>query len=172
MKNATLWSAALGATLVLAACSPRSEPASSDADKVTPSVAEREIPGTDAPSDIAAVTALWRVADLRLGAALGDDGAVTENTIRSEYVPGEAIHLSLALGEIGIGSELQVSWIGPNDEVLHQESKSVEAGATHLAFTAPDTAGWAVGEYAAEVRLGDEVGGREEFQIVASLPAS
>jgi len=154
---------AIFATLLAFACAKKPETATTEPEKTTPQVASQEQPGTSAPSDIAPTTAMARVENLKVGPELGPDGAVKENI--DDFDPGEPIYASITVGDIGVGSAVEVVWTGPNDAKLHSEVKDVLQGTTVLVFQAPNTATWAPGDYAVEIRLGDEVGGREAFEI-------
>jgi hypothetical protein len=156
---------AVVATLLAFACAKKTETASTEPEKTTPQVAEQEQPGTTATSDIASTTAKARVENLKVGPELGTDGAVKENI--DDFDPGEPIYASITVGDIGVGSAVEVIWKGPDDMRIHSEVKDVLQGATVLVFQAPDTATWQPGDYAVEIRLGDELGGKEAFEIEA-----
>jgi hypothetical protein len=154
---------AIAAALLAFACAKKQETASAEPEKTTPQVAEQEQPGTTAASDIAPTTARARVEDLKVGPELGTDGAVKENV--DDFDPGEPIYASIAVGDIGVGSAVEVIWKGPDDTRIHSEVKDVMQGTSVLVFQAPNTASWKPGDYAVEIRLGDELGGREAFEI-------
>ncbi|MGH7856122.1 MAG: hypothetical protein ACREQY_02245 [Candidatus Binatia bacterium] len=154
---------AVVATLFAFGCAKRTETATTDPEQTTPQVAEQELPGTSAPSDIAPTTAMARVEELKVGPELGPDGAVKENV--DDFDPGEPIYASIAVGDIGVGSAVEAIWTGPDDTRIHSEVKDVLQGATIVVFQAPNTASWKPGDYAVEIRLGDELGGREGFEI-------
>jgi hypothetical protein len=151
------------AALLAVACAREPEQATTEPEQTTPEVVAEEQPGTEAPSDIAPTTAMTRVEDLKVGPQLGTDGAVAENT--DNFKPGDKIYVSLAVGDIGVGSQVAAVWKGPEDQQIHTEVQDVQQGSTHLVFEAPDTSAWEPGDYAVEIRLGDEVGGTETFDI-------
>lgn len=161
-KGTTAGTAVLAALLAVA-CAREPEQATTDPEQTTPQVAVEEQPGTESPSDITATTAMARVEDLKVGPELGTDGAVTENT--DNFKAGDKIYASIAVGDIGVGSKVAVVWKGPEDQQIHTEIQDVQQGSTHLVFEAPDTSAWEPGDYAVEIRLGDEVGGSESFDI-------
>ena len=157
--------AALAALLAFG-CAKKSETASTEPEKTTPQVAEQEQPGNEATSDITATTARSRIEELKVGTELGPDGAVKENV--DDIDAGKPVYASIAVGDIGVGSAVEVIWKGPDDARIHSEVKDVAAGAKILVFQAPNTASWKPGDYAVEIRLGDELGGREGFEIEAA----
>ena len=165
-------SLALGAALtavLLAGCSNEPKRAERNMDKTTPSVSETERPGSAAPSDIAPVTAMARISELRVGTALDSGGQVAENT--DNLHAGDAIHASVAVGDVGSSSKVKAVWLGPNGVRISDEIQTVVAGKAFLVFKAPDTSGWALGSYKVEIFLGDELASSEGFDIVAPKPA-
>lgn len=158
----TAGTAIVAASLAFA-CAKKDDTASKAPEATTPQVASQELPGTAAQSDIAPTTARARVEELKVGPELGADGAVKENV--DDFDPGQPIYASIAVGDIGVGSAVEAVWKGPDDTRIHSEVKDVLQGATVLVFQAPNTASWKPGDYAVEIRLGDEVGGREGFEI-------
>jgi hypothetical protein len=104
------------------------------------------------------------VSDLRVGSSLDAAGAVAENV--DEIARGEAVLASVAVGDVGAGSQLKAVWLAEDDRKLSEQIASVEAGKSHLVFRGPDTAGWSVGDYEVEIYLGDELAASEQFQLV------
>jgi hypothetical protein len=156
------------ALTALAGCAKETKRAESDMSKTTPTVTETERPGQEAASDINPMTARLRVSDLKVGRALGADGAVAENV--DELKPGEAVHASVAVGDVGAGSKIKAVWLGPDGQRLGDEVKTVEAGVAYLAFRAPETSTWSAGDYKVEIYLGDELAASNGFDLVAQAP--
>lgn len=171
MMRASLVVFAAAATIAAAGCNRAPEVAKVDAEKQTPMVSEREMPGTEARSDVAPPTAMTRVGDLELGSAVAPDGGIAEGAKRDDFAAGEKVFLAVAVGDIGAGSAVKAVWKGKDDVRLHEEVKTVAAGASHLTFEAPNTATWAPGNFEVEIFLGDEEGGSESFEIKASTPS-
>jgi hypothetical protein len=157
---------AIGATVLVVGCAKKTETASTDPDETTPGVAATEQPGTQSPTDIAPTTAQARVEELKVGPQIGADGAVTEN--KDDIKAGEPLYASISVEDIGVGSSVEAVWKGPDDAQISSEIKRVAMGSTYLTFKAPDTASWKPGDYKVEIRLGDEVGGSEGFEIEAA----
>lgn len=156
--------ALVGAAIFVAGCGPRTEQSRYDPERTTPSTAEQELPGNESPSDVTALTARVRVSDLRVGSALDAEGAVAENV--DEIARGEAVLASVAVGDVGAGSQLKAVWLAEDDTKLAEQVASVEPGKSHLVFRGPDTATWAAGDYEVEIYLGDELAASEQFELV------
>jgi hypothetical protein len=156
--------------LLFAGCANEPKRAERDFDKTTPTVTETERPGSAAPSDITPVTAAARISDLKVGTALDAQGKVAEN--QDNLNAGDAIHASIAVGDVGAGSKVKAVWLGPEGVRLADETKNVAAGVAFLAFHAPSTHGWAAGDYKVEIYLGDELASSESFDIVAPRPGA
>lgn len=153
-----------GAAIALAGCDGQPERSRVDPERTTPTVTQQELPGDESPSDVATMTARARVSDLRVGSALGVDGAVAENV--DEIGRGEAVLASVAVGDIGAGSLLKAVWLAEDDRKLAEETQEVAAGQAFLVFRGPEPASWAVGDYEIEIYLGDELAASEQFEIV------
>jgi hypothetical protein len=158
------------AALLFAGCAQEPKRAERDFDKTTPSVTETERPGSTAPSDITPVTAAARISDLKVGTSLDTEGKVAEN--QDNLKAGDAVHASVAVGDVGAGSKVKAVWLGPEGARIFDETKDVAAGVAFLAFHAPSTHGWAPGDYKVEIYLGDELASSESFDIAAPLPGA
>ena len=82
-----------------------------------------------------------------------------------DFAPGEVVHLAAEVGDTPAGSAIKVVWFGPGETRLAEETKPVPTGAHYLSFNTK-TDGWAVGDYRAEVWIGDEKVNTQQFQIV------
>lgn len=150
---------------LLSACSPpAAERATPDAEKVTPRVTETERTGVDSPTDLNPMQAQSRIDDVTIGTAVDAAGAIAADTTADNFAPGATVYLSMEVGDTPAGSAIKVVWFGPNDVRISDEVKSVPTGATHVSFEA-STTGWAVGDYHAEVWIGDENVATEHFDI-------
>ena len=171
MRTSTTVAAGMGlAALLFAGCANEPKRAERDSDKTTPTVTETERPGSAAKSDITPITAAARISDLKVGTVLDGEGKVTEN--QDNLRAGDAVHASLAVGDVGAGSKIRAVWLGPEDVRISDETKDVAAGVAFLAFRAPTTQGWAPGDYKVEIYLGDELASSEGFDIVATQPGA
>lgn len=171
MRTSTIIAAGTAlAALLFAGCAKEPKRAERDSDKTTPTVTETERPGSAAPSDITPITAAVRISDLRVDTALDAEGKVAEN--QDNLNAGDAIHASIAVGDVGAGSKVKAVWLGPEGVRLFDETKEVAAGVAFLAFHAPSTRAWAAGDYKVEIYLGDELASSESFDIAEPRPGA
>lgn len=158
----TLVVAALAFVVILGAACGRDETAEPPA-----TVTTAEEPGTTSPSDIAPTTAQSWIDDVTIGSELAADGSMAAGKTGDDFAPGQAIHLTMEVGDAPPASSVKVVWYGPNETKIGEETKPVVAGEKYLNFTAQDTSSWALGDYRAEVWIGDEKVNTQQFQIVA-----
>lgn len=169
MKRTMISLAALA--LVVGACSPRDvDRAQPNPDETTPRVSETEKPGVNAPGDLNPAEAQMRIDDVTLGHEVGPDGAVVAGETGDDFAPGSLVHLSMEVGDTPAGSAIKVVWFGPGETRVGEETKPVPAGAKYLTFNIK-TDGWALGDYRAEVWVGDEKVNTQQFQIVKPAEA-
>jgi hypothetical protein len=134
----------------------------------TPEVSEEEVPGTEEPSDLGPLEAESRVDAVAVGRAVAEDGSISPTQEADEFAAGEPVMVAMEVEDVPAGSAIEVVWLGPDDERVGEQLKTVEDGQAYLSFETPDTTGWAEGRYKAEVWIGDEKVATERFQIVAA----
>jgi hypothetical protein len=155
------------ASLIVAGCG-RDETAEPPA-----TVTTSEQPGVTNPSDVAPITAQTWIDDVTIGSELAADGSMVTGKTGDDFAPGQAIHLTMEVGDAPPNSAVKVVWVGPNETKIGEENKPVVAGQKYLPFSVTDTSKWAKGDYRAEVWIGDEKVNTQQFQIVdASRAAS
>jgi hypothetical protein len=160
---------ALSATLPLAWACGRAERVASEQlgeSDVAPVASEQEKAGTGQPGDLNPIEAESFVDDVTLGSEVGADGAIVAGKTGDDFTAGQTVHLAMEVGDTPAGSAVKVVWYGPGDARLGEDSQSVTAGTRYLTFSARDTASWALGDYRAEVWIGDEKVASEHFNIV------
>ncbi len=155
-----------GLVLGLACAREGAEVDSSDASDTATQVTETELPGTDQPGDLNPVEAQIAIDDVTLGKQIGADGTIPAESQGDDFAPGEAVNVVMEVGDTPAGSLVKVVWYGPGETKIGEETKTVEAGQTHLGYTSSDTASWQKGDYRAEVWIGDEKVNTQQFQIV------
>lgn len=128
--------------------------------------------GTSSPSDIAPTTAQSWLDDVTIGSELGADGNMVAGKTGDDFAPGQPIHLAMEVGDAPPDSTVKVVWYGPGETKIGEENKPVVSGQKYLNFTAADTASWAMGDYRAEVWIGDEKVNTQQFQIVEASKAA
>jgi hypothetical protein len=78
----------------------------------------------------------------------------------------------MEVGDAPATSPVKVVWYGPNETKIGEETKTVSSGQKYLNFTATDTSSWAMGDYRAEVWVGDEKVNEQQFNIVEASDAA
>jgi len=134
----------------------------------TPEVSQGEMPGSEEPSDLGALEAESRVDAVMVGREAAEDGSIPPRQEADEFEAGEPVVVAMEVEDVPPDSAIEVVWLGPDDERVGEELKTVEDGQAYVSFEAPDTTGWAEGRYKAEVWIGDEKVATERFQIVAA----
>jgi hypothetical protein len=157
---------ALGVLMAFAIACGRDETAEAPASTTTV-----EQPGAASPADVAPVTAQTWIDDVSIGHELAADGSMVTGKGGDDFAPGQAVNLTMEVGDAPPSSAVKVVWYGPNDTKIGEENKPVVAGQKYLAFTSSDTASWAKGDYRAEVWIGDEKVNTQQFQIVDAAGA-
>ena len=119
----------------------------------------------DSPDDISAAKARSKIEDLKVGTALGTNGAVLDN--KDDIHAGEPVYASFKTEELAIGTAIRAVWRGPDPDNarIQEETKNVTAGTRFMVFRAPETRFWKPGEYHVDIRIADELGGTEDFKI-------
>lgn len=167
MKLSKMLSVLLLLLLPLAiACAPKEQAETDDQDDTAATATETEKAGTDSPGDLNPVEAQTMVDDVTLGHSTAADGTIAADQQGDDFAPGDAVHVSMEVGDTPAGSAVKVVWYGPGETKIGEETKTVSAGTSHLAFQSADTASWAKGDYRAEVWIGDEKVNTQQFQIV------
>jgi len=153
------------------ACGPKETAETDDPDDTATSTSEQEKAGVDQPGDLNPVEAQTMVDDVTIGHSTAADGSIAADQQGDDFAPGEAVHVSMEVGDTPAGSEVKVAWFGPGETRVSEETKTVNAGDHYLAFESGDTASWAKGDYRAEVWIGDEKVNTQQFQIVDKTEA-
>lgn len=167
MKRTAL--AALILAVVIAGCKKTDEYATGTADTATVATTS-EISGTQSPNDLNPVRAQSYVDDVTIGHEVGADGVILAGKTGDDFAPGQAVNIALQVKDAPAGTAVKVVFYGPGEKNLGEETKNVVAGQSFLAFTKV-TAGWAKGDYRAEVWAGDEKVNTQQFQIVDAAGA-
>lgn len=156
------------ATVGLWACqkAATTETAQPNPSEATTRVAEKEKPGVSNPTDLSPAEAEARIDDVAMGHALGADGAIMADMTGDDFVPGKPIYLAMEVGDTPADSAVKVVWFGPNETRVGEQTKRVAAGTKFLNFSAGNTSTWGLGDYRAEVWIGDEKVAAEMFNLV------
>lgn len=138
-------------------------------DNTGPVIAEK--PGVSKSGDVSPPAAQAMIDDVNIGVAVANDGRVPAGTSPDDFLPGEDIYLTMDVSDAPAGTAIRVVWIGPNDQQIVTEARTVAAGVSTLKFVKQDTQGWKPGDYRAEVWVGDEKVNDERFDIVSTRSA-
>jgi hypothetical protein len=138
-------------------------------EEAPPEATTTELAGTTNPSDVSPVVAEMWVDDFTLGHELAADGTIVTGRTGDDFAPGQAIFLAMKTTDAPAGSAVKVVWVGPNEIVVSEETKSVSGGT--LNFTAPNTRSWKKGDYRVDTYVGDEKVNTQQFQIVDAAKA-
>ena len=109
--------------------------------------------------------------DVTIGHALAADGSMVTGQGGDDFAPGQPVHVTMEVGDAPPNSTVKVVWYAPGETKIAEENKPVVAGQKYLAFSANDTKSWKVGDYRAEVWIGDEKVNTQQFQIVSAAGA-
>ena len=127
-----------------------------------------EAPAEDAPEAGAppgAVDAEVAIDDLTLGARLALDGSIDEGWGSDEFLQGERIYVAMEVADAPVGSDIRVEWIGPDGEVVDEETKEVLPRRPYLSFRLDDTVALPLGEYRVRVFYEGERVGELGFEV-------
>jgi len=121
--------------------------------------------GTASPSDVSPPVAQSWIDDVTIGHELTADGSMVAGKTGDDFAPGQAVKLTMEVGDAPPGSTVKIVWYGPGETKIGEDNKPVVAGQKYLPFNKA-TKGWAKGDYRAEVWIGDEKVNTQQFQIV------
>ena len=153
-----VFAAVFSVALVTTACQP------ADKGAATPTVSEKEKPGTTAPSDLSAPEAETRIDDVTLGHSIAADNTIPSEQRGDEFA-AEPVFVAMKVADTPAGSAVKTVFFGPGDIRVHEEVKTVAPGQEHLSFEV-NAADWAKGDYRVEIWLGDEKVATEHFNVV------
>ena len=162
---------------LLVGCKPAQEEAAEEQmeaaqeGEAVPSTTEQEVPGVGEPGDISPLTGETWVDDVTIGHAVGADGTIPADQQGDDFAPGQTVYIAMEVGDAPAGSAVKVAWFGPGETRVGEETQNVVAGQNYLTFSAKDTANWPLGDYRAEVWVGDEKVNVQQFQIVEASQA-
>lgn len=125
-----------------------------------------EVPGIGGANDVSPINAQTWIDDVTIGHQLNTDGSVMTGEGGDDFAPGDPIYIAMEVGDAPEGAAVKVMWYAPGETPIGTgEEKSVQPGQKYLNFTA-DSTGWQLGDYRAEVWVGDEKVNQQQFQIV------
>ena len=148
----------------LAACHPRETVTDSKSKKVTTTF----IPENDSrKKERDLIRPFAPVEKSLLGAKLGPDGAVSEET--DHFEPGQTVYLTLRLHDSPVGLKTNAVWYGPEQKMISSEQKEMN-GAKIATFAL--TAKLPPGKYRVEGHWGGNLAADKSFEIGAAKKTS
>lgn len=141
----------------LAACHPREAVTDSKSRKVTTTFIP-ENDGRKKERDL--IRPVAPIEKSLLGAKLGPDGAVSEET--DHFEPGQTVYLTLRLHDSPVGLKTNAVWYGPEQKMISSEQKEMNGGKI---ATFALTAKLAPGKYRVEGHWGGNLAADKSFEI-------
>jgi hypothetical protein len=112
----------------------------------------------------AATTAAVRVADVKLGRALGADKRLTDET--DDFRPGDTIYAVVETRGTGPNTSLQARWTYQDGQVVDESSRSIAAAGEDVTeFHISKPGGWPKGKYKVEISLNGAAAESEDFEV-------
>jgi hypothetical protein len=106
------------------------------------------------------------VSDVNVGHQLGADGAIAAGQDGKHFMPGDPIYIAFKTGTAPAGTNVEIDWLGPQDQKLGTDTKQIAAGDTMMSFAAKKTSGWGLGDYRADLLVNGQKVDTEHFSIV------
>ena len=112
----------------------------------------------------AATSAAVRVADVKLGRALGADKRLTDET--DDFRPGDTIYAVVETRGTGPNTSLQARWTYQDGQVVDESSRSIAAAGEDVTeFHISKPGGWPKGKYKVEISLNGAAAESEDFEV-------
>ena len=119
---------------------------------------------TGETSSGAATSAAVRVADVKLGRALGADKRLTDET--DDFRPGDTIYAVVETRGTGPNTSLQARWTYQDGQVVDESSRSIAAAGEDVTeFHISKPGGWPKGKYKVEISLNGAAAESEDFEV-------
>ena len=112
----------------------------------------------------AATTAAVRVADVKLGRAVGGDKRLTDET--DDFRPGDTIYAVVETQGSGPNTALQARWTYQDGQVVDESSRTIAASGDEVTeFHISKPGGWPKGKYKVEILLNGAPAESEDFEV-------
>lgn len=110
------------------------------------------------------VVSAVRVADVKLGRAVGADKRLTDET--EEFRPTDVIYAVVETQGTGSTAALQARWTYEDGQVVDESSRSISAaGPDFTEFHISKPSGWPKGKYKVEILLNGQPAETEDFEV-------
>ena len=157
-----LGAALCAAALALPACGPAGEEEGAEGTAEEAGATEAAAPEAGEAGAVEAET--W-LDDVSVGRAVDPQGAVTAESEATEFVAGDVVYLSMAVGDAPADAAVHVVFYGAGGEKVAEDEKKVPAEATYLYFDSGDTRNWEPGTYRVEVAVDGQVVAERELAL-------
>ena len=121
----------------------------------------------DAPSTAGGAVATSeavRVADVKVGRAIGSDKRLTDET--DEFRPTDIIYVVVETRGSGASTPLQARWTYQDGQVVDESSQTIAASGEEVTeFHVSKPGGWPKGKYKVEILLNGASAGSEDFEV-------
>jgi len=125
---------------------------------------KRDAASTGDTGSGATTSAAVRVADVKVGRALGADKRVTDET--DEFRPSDVIYAVVETHGSGANTSLQARWTYQDGQVVDESTRSIAASGEEVTeFHISKPSGWPQGKYKVEILLNGATAGSEDFEI-------
>ena len=112
----------------------------------------------------AEVATAVRVADVKLGRAVGADKRITEET--DDFRPTDVIYAVVETQGSGSTAALQARWTYEDGQVVDESSRNISAaGGDFTEFHISKPSGWPKGNYKVEILLNGQPVETEDFEV-------
>lgn len=112
----------------------------------------------------AATSAAVRVADVKVGRALGADKRLTDET--DDFRSSDTIYAVVETQGSGSNTSLQARWTFQDGQVVDESSQNITAGGNDVTeFHISKPGGWPKGKYKVEVLLNGASASSEDFEV-------
>lgn len=112
----------------------------------------------------AVTDAAVKVADVKLGRAIGSDKRLTDQT--DEFRPSDVIYAVVETQGTGPNTNLQARWTYQDGQLVDQSSRSISAAGEDVTeFHIQKPGGWPKGKYTVAILLNGNQADSKEFEV-------
>ena len=125
---------------------------------------KKDAPSTADAGGAVATSEAVRVADVKVGRAIGSDKRLTDET--DEFRPTDIIYVVVETRGSGASTPLQARWTYQDGQVVDESSQTIAAsGEEATEFHVSKPGGWPKGKYKVEILLNGASAGSEDFEV-------
>lgn len=125
---------------------------------------KKDAPSTGDVSGGTATSAAVRVADVKVGRAIGADKRLTDET--DDFRPSDVIYAVVETQGSGPNTSLQARWTYQDGQVVDESTQSIAASGEDVTeFHISKPGGWPQGKYKVEILLNGVAAESEDFEV-------